>query len=272
MKENKKSNVLTVILVLVIVGLVGFILYDKGLLIKKDSVKEKEKVEEKGRSFNPAVAEEILDKFSISCTNVDNYQNNDVIKFGAMMNNLNKAKYMSYSCEDLLSNELGSWDNQEGSDGYYKSTDGVTHFCGKNYFYELYPFEDLKTKYYEMFEGSIEKKNYGSYYYLSDKDGFAELLYADGTAGPTIFIDKVSSANIKDNMLTMIAHMEVIVAEDDTHFKVGKNVFEFNSNDPKTIDAVEKEIIDKHLDDVTKYEIKFKIKDDRYVFNSIKKA
>ena len=46
----------------------------------------------------------------------------------------------------------------------------------------------------------------------------------------------------------------------------------FNSNDPKTIDAVEKEIIDKHLDDVTKYEIKFKIKDDRYVFNSIKKA
>lgn len=271
----KSKKLLIVALIVIILGLVGFICYEKDVF-KKDKPEDESAVEERTMEEKEALA--LLERFDINTGTVGGYNELNQI-FAVIENNLANVKcdpgtkcqsFETHTCKELLDTEFDKWKDDGGGYMYSESNTSAPYYCGSD-LYPVYPFDTVNAKFKSMFGKEIEKKNYYPYYYLKKYDGFVSLLYGDGTTGPNVDIVKLKSATIKDDLLTITVYMENIgISEEDN---IGKNFVDNESDyDEDDMAKIEKEIYDKYLDEVDCYDITFDVDGNNYVFNKIKQV
>lgn len=264
----KKTTFIIVLLLIVIIGLVGYICYDKGVF---GNTKETESVEEtKIEEMDRDEAKKLLEKFEISCGNIDSYGESN--KFEAAISTLKKPD-AEYTCSELLSDELDKW-KREGT-SYSQSTDKYNlYYCDSdtNGKYGLYSYDRVNEQYKNMFDKTLDKVNNGMYYYVKKYDGFVGLLWGDGTTGPNIDIEEINKATISNNKLVINAYMELLYPDDNDNFTVGDTKVKCSDlMENKEVEKVKQEILDKYLDKVNNYDITFKVKGNNYIFENINK-
>jgi len=272
----KGKNIIIVILLLVIVGLVGYICYNSGLFSKDKPEEEKPVVEEKTMSEEDALS--LLERFNINTGTVESY--NDSSKMFAVINELDNVKcgentkcekFKKKTCKELLDGEMNKWKFMV--DGYYYNVDedSVPYYCHDEDGATFYPFDAVNKKNKEMYGKDLEKKSIYPYYYIEKLNGFANLLYGDGTSGPTVNVEKIKSASIKDDLLTITVYLENIALSDSD--EIGKNFYKesYDFTD-KELENITKEIEEKYLDKVNCYNVLFDVDGDNYIFNEIKEV
>jgi hypothetical protein len=270
-ENSKKKNiliiVLVVLLVFILIAFISFVFFIKNTSSDTTKIDEDETTTIQN-TMDEDEALKLLTKFDITDLTVTDYS--DEVRFGATINNLS-GTYTKYDCSDLLSDELNNWETRD--DGYLiaGTSSSRPYFCSNSQKYELYPYNDVNSMFKTMFNGSVINGKYGSYYYISKYNGYSYLLYADGTTGPNVSIDKIKDVNVSDTKLIITAYLENIEAYDEKNFKVGDNLIPFDMDDDNYVNTVKDKIINNYLDSVNTYKISFTIDNDNYVFESINK-
>ena len=281
-KSNKGLVCLVVVLIVALLGAVGYILYDKGIIIKKsDKVYETDKTSvtksKKDSSISNDEAMLILDLWGITTDNVQSYNEKEEVKFNVaashlvdvtayFKSNIQERKYYSeFNCAELKDDS--DWYYEQNNDGYMRTKNGVANYCS-GYGHNIIPYDMLSNNYKYMFgsDKTIEKKDYGSYVYLSKYDGYVNLPYHDGTGGGEVFLKEIKKVESKNDKLLIYVYMDEfgLVDGNSNKVKVGDKQIDVT-------DTIEKDIIEKYSDEVNVYKITFNIENNHYVFNKIEK-
>ena len=293
---KKKSFVVIVIfLILIILGLCAFIVYDKDLLnlkgnntsVKKEKNAEEKNTEEKTESYDLAKAEELLNRFGfnedIGCFSSKIYDGfySDEYKQIVALNNAFKDESLKTSkkCSEVYSSDQYSKEHMG-----YKSEYGV---CKEERGTSLVSYENANKIYKSMYGTDMPKKGLNStsisslyykfYDYIESLDSFAEIECGGcgGACGGVepISITKTKSANIKNNELVVEVYHNILELNNGVdrngNYKFVTTIKDHNIKlDSKDIESAKKEIEEKHLDKLDVYEVKFTKKDGNYIFKS----
>lgn len=294
--EKKKSSgsiVFIILLIIVILGLVGYILYDKGLFTKKEVVSKEKTVNTETISFKEARG--ILDEFGINYLSVKDYKKSGFY-FEYLVGTLNSKE--EYNCDQLAKKDSNKWTKE---DDYYQSKDG--YMCHIKDKYPVYSYEDMNKIYKEVFNKDLKKDsfalddlgrcNLNAYYYIKSIDGFIKTNIVGGCISSPfepIEFNVISDAVKENNTLTITAYIDNFERKDlsitEKGFKIHDAKIEcdlYNEEDQEdgetaeinaqaNTDTIRTTILESYLDKVNKYEITFKIDGNKYNLDTIKKV
>ncbi len=296
MEEKKKSTgsiVFIVLLILIILGLVGYICYDKGLLTKKEEVTKEKTSNVETISFKEARG--ILDSFGINYLSVKDYKKSGFY-FEYLVSTLNSKE--EYDCDQLTKKDSNKWTKEED---YYQSKEG--YMCNIKAKYPVYSYEDMNKIYKEVFNKDLKKDsfalddlgrcNLNAYYYIKSIDGFIKTNIVGGCISSPyepIEFNVISDAVKENNTLTITAYIDNFEREDlsitEKGFKIHDAKIEqelFDEEDQEdsetaeinaqaNTDTIRTTILESYLDKVNKYEITFKVDENKNTFDNIKKV
>ena len=216
----KKRNILKivcVILVVIIIGLICYILNDKGIIkINKDNKKvtEKNKVkEEKELVLSDEDAKKIVksvfgnyDQF-FEIEYLKTILSTSELKTSFAIENVkeevdNSEKYDEYTCKELFGNDIEKI-KEEGSDSW--KVDGYICYDGLQ---ALYSYSDVNKQYKKMFgdsedaEKHIIKVRGGAYVYSKEKNSYTPLSDESSTDSFPM-VQGFKNAVKKGNLLTV---------------------------------------------------------------------
>ena len=293
----KKGLIITiiVILVLLVLGLGGYIVVDKLVLNKntKSGTTEKTKKEtdeiEEAKSISTEEAKELLKEFGfeekITCQQgILNSEYSEEFKALYVITKIKNEYGQDYACSDLFdaADINGPSNPVVGmSDGsVYKGISGV---CPVDESTTIVPYDEVNNTYKKLYGTDIPKKSYngtkvaGMYYhfydYLESKNAFVSLncTACGGSCGPSITIYDIVSATEKDDTLTVAVryyYSSVQVPYEPFTLKTSKidTVIECSARE-----ECESKLKEQYLDQLDIYNIKFTTKDGNYIFKSVEK-
>ena len=293
MKKKKSIIMAIVAIILILVG--GIFAYTNSFnkrKIKNDSaIKDEVSIEDdeqknESKDFDIAKAEELLDYFGFNeefgcASRIYNSTYTDSYKKVQALKKVEKSKSKEIDCSDIYSEEL-----LENRMEYavYKGKYGV---CRKGTKTEVIPYADVNKIYKEMYGTEIEKDGFettdvaGGYYNMYDYDktldSFVKLDCdgCGGACGPDNYsISKIKSAKLAENDLTievyyLYGHPSYSESGDEKYIlKTSKfeKTLEVNNQE-----EFKKEVLNKYLDKLDVYEVKFEKKENNYIFKSMSK-
>ena len=214
----KKSVIINCLLVIVVLGLVGYILIDKKIINLSGNVNQKveepkeeikEEQEEKSLDINDSLVEKYFNMykyFQEECVDEELLNDETEARLHLVLNEIPSSYYENISCDELNSLTI--------DDTYYCSSMMVEDFTND---LEKLKFENtsiiaeniILNKYQEIFgkDSKYQKEDIktfgGMYHYDSKNKGYA--YYRINAGGSCVIPDvSLSSATIKDDILTLI--------------------------------------------------------------------
>ena len=278
-KNNKLMLCLIIILSLLVVGLGGYLVYEK--VIAKDGNKgeEKEELEDK-KTVDLTLVNELFDKYGFHTELTDD------TKMFIALNNIESALVSTSSCDTLYSNTI------EKNYGEYYVTLEVSNgrvnsgSCADSA--KTYAYLNVNYVYKELFGTEMPKKDFiyanGMSYNIYDykDDNFIELNFNGGGYNPTRTLVGIKDAKIENGKL--IVNVGSILLESDTDDYMSDNFDSYVVSSDKTIkyarDKVDsstgnrevvKDIVENHYDIMEKTKYVFEEKDDHYILANIEK-
>ena len=233
----KKRNIfkgICVLLVIVIIGLVCYILNDKGIInlssknkngndkiptTTKEVLKEGKLSDEEGKR----IVEEVFGKFTLFAA-IDSKKlqlNNDNIKTYAAIVNTEEGN-KKYTCKELFGNDIESF-----SDTYGEKTWKVEGLLCTDDYQTLYSYKDVNEQYKKMFGEKNNAAKYtieleslsiasGVYGYSKTENGYSYLSCECGDGFPPM-ISGFKNTKKSGNTLT-IDYAEKIIDDDEEYF------------------------------------------------------
>ena len=209
---NKIMGIINVILIIVILGLVGYILIDKKIIILNGNVKEEVKEEpneEKKLDISDSLVEKYFNMykyFQEECIDEELLNNDNEARLHLVLNEIPASYYQTISCnflEDLTINNKYYCSNQ-----IYE--DFTKDLAKLNYETTTYIKEDIiLNKYQELFgQNSIYQKEDifkfgGMYHYDSKNKAYAYYRINSGGGCPLPEVTLIS-ATVTNNILKLI--------------------------------------------------------------------
>lgn len=228
----RKRNIfkgICVLLILIIIGLVGYILNDKGIINltnnnKKNSdnivttTKKEIKAEVLSDEEGKKIVKEVFGNFTMFYA-VDSKKlelnDNDMKTFAAIVNV--KEGNKKYTCKELFGNNIESWAGSYG-EGHWK----VENLLCSDGYQTLYSYSDVNKQYKKMFgennnasKTTIENIDGGAYGYSKAENGYSFLSCECGDCMPPM-LSGFKNVKKMDNMLT-VDYAEIF-ANDDEYF------------------------------------------------------
>jgi len=291
-KEFKQTRLIIVLvaIIVILVFALGFVLGTKNNNIlkltnekieerKNNSTKKEEQKEQTEKSeiikkeLTEKDAKELLDFYKINSNTISNYNisNKLEVTYNYLKDNNN---YKQETCKEFLKNEINNWKHSAYNEYEYyelfKATDDY-YYCDGNKKYDVIPYSDYVDALKKLFNEEM-KKDYWEYYYVKSSDSIIFLPYRDGTEGPSISIDKVKSIKKDDNIIKIEYYAEKLSCEDyDYQTDKSKNCGKNGWKESGTYDDIQKEIIEKYLEEVNLYRIKIEDHGDYTTFVSLEK-
>lgn len=274
-KKNIGGIVLVVILFLTVIGLIGYILVDKDIIKLKKEEKEVSEKKETEENISEEEIEELLDKFGF---NIKTYSQNIVFNTGytdafkrlVALLKIDTKSIEEKKCSDVFDSSLLNENNQ------YKAEFGVCIEKTK-----LISYDKVNKIYKELYDENIDKKGlwvgYHFYDFVEKENAFAitECGGCGGTDGPNVHINKVISSELKNNELIIkIKYLHIYPREgmlkgeevEIINFNNVQLTFPKDMNIEDGIDKITDEILEKHLEQVDTYEVRFVKKNNNYIF------
>ena len=291
-KKNTGLIILVILLIIVILGLVGYIICDKGVFSKKEVTKEKTTTKVETISFKEAG--ELIDQYHINYLSIDKYKKSGFY-FEYLVTTLDSKE--EYSCDQIAKKDGKKWFE---SDDIIQNDDGYVCFTKEKH--KVYSYDDVNKAYKEVYNKELKKESFSlndlgncnldTYYYIKDVDGFVKINIVGGCiSGPyePIDINLISDTKIENNILTITTYLEHFEREDlsvaEKGFKLHDEKIEctlyneknqdseqFEMNESYNTDIIKDKILEKYLDKVKKYEITFKVDGSKYTLDTIKKV
>ncbi len=278
MEERKNNSVVTAViitvLVMVVLGLIGFIVYDR-VINKTDEPKTEENnnVEENNDvivDYDLDKAKELVDKYYYNWGGIDvtfnNMDEND--KMIVAYRKLTKSDFKNANCGFLYANSDKIINQDAG--GYYMNVMNNEHVC--NEYSETVEYETINSIYNELFVGDMPKKAFGAGFeaidFIESENKFVTLDFYGGGDWPENIpmYDVLSAKLINDN--------ELIVEVGYTLFMIDaiNNVYspDFDKNIKyNSVDDVEEDFFRKNADKVKVLKFNFVKENDKFVLNNM---
>ena len=293
-KSGKGSIIIIVLLVLIILGLCGYICYEKGVFEKLGITKEKteeknSKTTDSDKDYSTAKAKELIDKYYVEML-WDNIYTDEtgydgMTKDVVTINNIVNSKKKIGSCFYFYENNPNaikdgqSYSVKLNSSEFSIKTGGGCDTGTADY----YEYKDLNSVYKDLFgkDQEMPKSDFSKwgrvFDYMEDKDVFVQLdCRCGGAEGPHYRNYFVQNAKVKGDTLTVnVGYVSMKASDNDPDDPMlsatikGEEVSYKYSETNK--DTFEKEFTDKYLDKLDSYEFTFKYDDDHYVFVKMEK-
>lgn len=289
MENKKRKNVGVIIgfiiLILIILGLVGFILVDKDIIkIKKNHQESKKEIKEEVKPVKKLSDKElknILSKYgyqevAVSTALIDQtifgfFQEGFDINtiFAGQYSGL-VTNYIQMENNGNLKNSLN--DNVENDGDYIISVDEFNEVAKKLFGPDFVP-NDLNGNY-------INKC--GRYIYYPERDSYVAAAHCGGVGPYYVYYNKFDSYEINDDVLTIKVKTIYSYTElgDNDRNLYGLSPLEQNFDDSNISSLSSEEekqakhdlVFDKYFDKAINYDIKLKIDGDNYYLQSVKKV
>lgn len=301
--ENKNKGLIIIIIlcVLVILGLIGFICYDKGVFGKKESsvnntgnigASENDVAQEGTKDFDINEADQILDEFGfktdIRCgSNIYESFYSEPFKDSIVLKKVSDSVKTKKKCSELYTQE------SKYNPNTYQGEYGV---CYKDKEAAIIPYDEANKIYTDMYGTDMPKKGFntsnvsGMYYNFYDfnetLNSFVELECGacGGSCGNALTINKIKSAyTIGDNLVIDVYYFYTtklntgVTASSEGGYKEEEyKLLSTTKNagirlESKDLESAKKEIEEKYLDELDVYEVVFTKKDNDYIFKSVSK-
>ena len=285
-KKRNRLKIICVILILLIIGLLVYILYDKGVIKINDNNNENKVTEtEKEETNNKNITEEEIKKLlsdtfyietPIISNSFDNHialyfvnkerydMNSDAFKLEVAIGHL-KSESIKYSCEELFNNKSLIDLFPEFKEYDLRCEEG----------YPQYSYEKVNIEYKKLFgkNTNAPKINsnlyYPAYVYVNDKKVYAALSYDWGDGGYPI-VSGIKSYEEKNNKLEVIYGYAPVYDEQNLFLNDGSKI-------PVPDDYYEKqsyimkEYFEKYKDKLTDFKLTFEYEGDHYVYKSVER-
>lgn len=280
---KKWVGVLIIILLLLVVGLGGFIVYDKVLSPEKSTIKDNESVDDTQtteKDYDLGKAKELLEKFGfykiISCNSfIYDKRYSDDYKALIALEKVDSSKVKTANCSDIFSDS-----DYVSEFSYYKGKSGV---CLKDGTSNTIAYSDVNSIYKKMYGEDMPKKEasglkvselfYSFYDYIDSIDSFASTSCngCGGTCGPNWNITDIYSAKEIGNKL----YIDVKYNHGMPTLIGTKNVYQLSTShidkqiDVSSVEEFEQEVKANYMDYLDIYEVEFEKINDHYVFRNL---
>ena len=280
-KSNKGLICLVVILFLAVLGLGGYILYDKDMFhLKKNDVTESTKTKETEVDYDLDKADELLGKYGLSGKDkqkiswIKAYQKGypDDYKRWIVLDSIDTSGLDKIYCSDWYSDDQNDSNRCRTDVGVIDKTEEVP----------VIPYDKANEVYKNMYGEMMAKRSFSisdgffaAYSYNQYHNSFikSECGGCGGTRGPQTRVFKIKNAKISGNKLTVQVYAQVTNADyaygndaEKITYRLGDIVLE-----AKTEEDATKEVIEKYLDKVDLYEVKFEKNKEDYMLKSLVK-
>ena len=287
-KKNMGLIIIIVLFGLIILGLIGYICYNK----EKESSKniENEITNNNDTTQNEikedllTQAEQLLDKFGfnedIGCGyNIYDRFYYDSFKKAIVLKKVSDSVKKQKKCSEIYSEVL------DYNPLAYKGKNGV---CSIDKETNVIPYDEVNKIYKEMYGEDISKEGfatanhlslfYSFYDYNQSLNSFVQLECGGcgGACGADAFtVKKIKNAYTKGDLLIVEVYYNALVLRttylsDGEHKSVSTLKDHIILSSKNIIDA-KKEIEEQHLDKLDVYEVVFTKKDENYIFKSLAK-
>lgn len=276
-KDKKGSSAfLVVFLVLVILGLCGYIAYDKFFVKEtREDVEEKDvdKSNKSSKVYSVSDADKLLVKFGFKDTGFVNeiyeYGYTDQYKMYVAIKNVDTSKIKEVECTSLVVDGKGT----NGVCPSNKTTTSVISYDDVNKIYKSMYGTDMPKSGINLL--NLGHLYYVFYDYVEKESGFAKLECGGcgGTYGPAIKLNKVKSATIDGDKLVIdvyYAYSEQVQNGNTYTYKIGSSVdayFEFEGS----LEEAQKLLDNTYYSKADVYQVVFKKVNDNYQFVSVNK-
>jgi len=272
------KNIIITILVILVLGLGGYLVYDK--VIDKDNSNEVTKNnqgENKEENFDLVEAKKLVDKYTLNNfffyqSIFDNKLNNSKKMYIAIKNT--NSSTVTINCKDYFP-------NAKYINGGYEINNS---FCSDGMTTKLYKYEDLNKTYKELFGASEElPKTYSNEVFdrfsYSDKyDAYVKLSCNCGGA-PALdsYYDVVSAKTLNDELYISVKYIKFSSYYNPTssieiYSYLGENeIYQIETTEHGLSNDQLKAVYDKEVNYLAEYIFKFKKNNDDYYLVSIEK-
>ena len=271
-----KKNIVIIILSVIILGLGGYLVYDK--VIDKDvnnNNEEETNVEHKEEDYDLALAKELVDKYYDAYQAGSSFDNMDET---AMLKNAFFKAQKDYSCKELYENDERAtgyeFERDTGNPVSYRvEIDDKTHLlCG--YYSHIVSYENMNKIYKELYGKNleVEKQRFGyrptTIYYDPKHDVFALSQFQGGSGYQEEKFYDVKSAKIVEGQLIIDIGYEIFTPCDGEKLCSSNYLKAFTYNTTMN----ESDFIKENLNDFDTYRFVFEKEDDHYILNSYVKV
>ena len=281
-KTDKNYIVVIIICVLVILGLIGYITYDKlglGNKPKSSSLKI-----EKEKDYDLEKAKKLIDKYYIEREDSNSFLDGmpDEVRNIIAIRNMPYKDVKENTCLSIYKDEATAKKDESGKFTVtlkIDSTEDKIGGCDDNYV-NYYGYDDINDSYNYLFgkssnlpKSDFEYKN-DLYDYVDSQNIFTQLSCRCGGVYYKYYKYLVKDAKVKGDTLTIIVpyiDMETIYKDNTAFVKttIEDEELTYKYTDTQT-DTFTKEFFEKYIDKLDRYTFTFKYEDDHYIFVSMK--
>ena len=257
------KNVIITILVILVLGLGGFIIYDKVIKTPKnveENSNNTEVIEEK--NYDLSKANQLIEKyytteFIIMNDYIFNTGLTDTYKLGLAWENLKYSDVKEMSCDYIDKNR---------TNGNFRV------YCDENE--QTVSYSTLNKVYKSLFGNNkdLKKEQVWIFDYIADADLFVKLSYPGGGGFSNILMYKAKEAKVKGNELTvLVAYYDLKPTSDWSGYYCDLN-YKTYSNDEVNKPTFKSDFMNENLNEIQDvYEFKFIYEDEAYKLQSVKK-
>lgn len=281
-KDSNSLTILCLILILIILFLVGYIIGMKtNNKEEKPNKQEPEIIDTKEVDFDLKKAELLLEEFGLNrrkgCKTIVQNEYNDTFKAIVALEKVAKDKVLEEKCSNLFSKAA----LEAHPEPLYKGETGV---CSKDNFAKTITYSDANEIYKKMFGEDMPAESvnailmnsldYTFYDFLPNKDLFVKME-CNGCGGTchSKHIREIKSAKQKGNevVITFYDYETAGTIVTDGVFNFSTDTLSTNINcidENECISIIKKDYLE-YLDE---YQVKFKIINNQYIFDSLNKS
>lgn len=271
-KKRNIFKVICVLLVLIIIGLICYILNDKGIIKINNNKKDSKNIVKKEEvSIDDAKKE--LDRFAI----VHYYEiieaNMDDGYKALLAITKSKSQKKNYTCKEMFGDDIETFND----DGYSWSVSNGECYDGEAI--DFYEYEAVNKEYAKLFGNKIPKKDFTDqlihFTYSKIKNGFVDTTLAAGDM-PAYEENKIYEAYKENNELHIIfsaipffpddgGKVNVILDSKELSYSLEDDI-KYDVETDEIINA--DEIFEKYKDKLPKYEFVLEKKEGSYIYKS----
>ena len=289
---KNKNTILLVIMGILVIGLAGYIAYDK--ILTKEEVKEKnqqEKTEETkqevSKEFDVEEAKKLLDDFgfneNLGCNDkiyTENYS--DAFKATIVINKIDKSSQENMACKDLY--KESDLEKLEGKEAYK----GKTGYCIENAV--TIPYDTVNETYKKMYGTDMPKQPidstavsgmyYKAFYDYNEEKNLFNATSPNGLGGActtSYEINEIKSAKEIGNKVYIevqyYIYQDGIITTGNGKILYSIKTSKINKYFPEITNGEElvNKIRAEYMDYLDVYEVVFEKENDHYIFKSLNK-
>lgn len=279
-----KKNIFITILAILVLGLGGYLVYDK---VFDNGVKEEVKDEsskQESKEFDLAEAKKLVDKYTLGFIywpGIFEETLSEEEKINIAINYTNSTK-VEYTCKEAFPND------KDDHGQFIVQVDDFSATCyemmeGDAYYNKVYSYESVNETYKELFGDKkdapkrVVSAGFNRYAYSEKYDAYFTLSCECGGA-PTqdSYYDVASAIETNDTLEVIVNYIKFVFTEWDKKYSVSQN-YNINVSAENVHDVTDEQIkglydraikeLDK--DEIQKYKFTFKKNDTGYYLDSI---